>query len=232
MRRVAVYAGTRNIYRHMVAAVKSLLFHTRMDRVVFLIEDDAFPEPLPDVIECVNVRGQTFFPESGPNYASRWTYMSLMRLALPELLPDENRVLWLDVDTIVTEDIGELFEETLDSGRVMGAVREPEWSRPGRVYFNAGVLLMDLAALRGDLCEQLIRRVNSVKMDFPDQDAINAVCAGRIRALSAIWNSSEWTSKPMDARITHFAADREYTRQPIYKCYERKNWRDCHAGEN
>ena len=43
MRRVAVYMGTRNYYDMMVIAAKSLLSHTRMDRVWFLIEDDEFP---------------------------------------------------------------------------------------------------------------------------------------------------------------------------------------------
>ena len=84
MRRVAVYAGTRNIYNNMVVAARSLLWHTRMDRVVFLIEDDTFQEPLPSVIETMNVSGQEFFPQDGPNYQSRWTYMTLMRLVLPE----------------------------------------------------------------------------------------------------------------------------------------------------
>lgn len=50
MRKVVVYAGTRNVYHNMVVAAKSLLNHTQMDRVWFLIEDDEFPEELPDVI--------------------------------------------------------------------------------------------------------------------------------------------------------------------------------------
>ena len=91
---------------------------------------------------------------------------------------------------------------------------------------------MDLDALRGDLCERLIQRINSVPMDFKDQDAINDVCKGRIIDLPAIWNASEWTAKPLESKITHFAADREYTRQPLFKAYERKEWRDCHADEN
>lgn len=229
MRRVAVYAGTRNIYHNMAVAARSLLWHTRMDRVIFLIEDDVFPEPLPDVIETMNVSGQQFYPHDGPNFASRWTYMTLMRLALPELLPEERRALWLDVDTIVTENIGDLFDTDL-GGCPVGAVREPEWSRPGRVYYNAGVLLMDLDALRGGLCERLIHRVNSVPMDFKDQDAINEVCKGMIYDLPAIWNASDWTAKPIDPKITHFAADRDYTQHPLFKTYERKNWRENDAG--
>ena len=230
MRRVAVYAGTRNVYHNMAVAARSLLWHTRMDRVIFMIEDDVFPEYLPGVIETWNVRGQTFFHPNGPNFNSHWTYMTLMRLALPELLPEEHRALWLDVDTIVNDDIGALFDLDL-GGCPVAAAREPEWSRPGRVYYNAGVLLMDLDALRGDLCRALIRQVNTVPMDFKDQDAINEVCKGRICTLSPIWNASDWTAKPIDPKITHFAADREYTRQPLFKTYERKNWRDDHACE-
>lgn len=220
MRRVAVYAGTRNIYNNMVVAARSLLWHTRMDRVVFLIEDDIFPEPLPSVIETINVSGQEFFPPDGPNYKSRWTYMTLMRLVLPELIPDERRVLWLDVDTIVTDDISDLFE--VDLGECcIGAVREPPWSRPGRVYYNAGVLLIDLDAMRGDVCRRLIQRINTVRMDFKDQDAINVVLKGQIHDMPAIWNASKWTSEPENSKITHFAADRNYTRQPLFIEYEK-----------
>ena len=61
MRRVAVYMGTRNYYPLMVSAAKSLLANTRMDRVWFLIEDDEFPEELPDVIRCKNISGQTLY---------------------------------------------------------------------------------------------------------------------------------------------------------------------------
>lgn len=220
MRRVAVYAGTRNIYNNMVVAARSLLWHTRMDRVVFLIEDDTFPEPLPSVIETMNVSGQEFFPQDGPNYKSRWTYMTLMRLVLPELIPDERMVLWLDVDTIVTDDISDLFEVDL-GGCCIGAVREPPWSRPGRVYYNAGVLLMDLDAMRGDMCRRLIQRINTVRMDFKDQDAINDVLKGQIHDMPAIWNASKWTAEPENSKITHFAADRNYTRQPLFIEYEK-----------
>ena len=46
MKRVAVYAGTRNVYGQMVSAATSRVKNTRMDRVFFLIEDDALPEEI------------------------------------------------------------------------------------------------------------------------------------------------------------------------------------------
>ena len=59
------------------------------------------PEPLPDVIRCINVSGQQWFDPKNVNCRKRWSYMSLMRLALTQLLPEEHLVLWLDIDTIV-----------------------------------------------------------------------------------------------------------------------------------
>ena len=128
MRRVAVYAGTRNIYHNMTTAVKSLLQTTRMDRVYFLIEDEEFPEELPPVIQCISMRVQKWLPCDGPNYTNAWTYMTLIRLALPEILPDETRCVWLDVDTIALDDLGGLFDMDLQ-GKCLAMAEEPIRSR-------------------------------------------------------------------------------------------------------
>ena len=53
--RAAVYNGTRNLYENMLAAAKSLLVHSNVEKIYFLIEDDIFPYDLPPEIECINV---------------------------------------------------------------------------------------------------------------------------------------------------------------------------------
>ena len=65
MERVAVYAGTRNLYEVMKTAVNSLLANTRMDRVYLLIEDDHFPYQMPDNVKAFNISNQKFFPADG-----------------------------------------------------------------------------------------------------------------------------------------------------------------------
>ena len=223
MRSVAVYSGTRNIYHNMTVAAKSLLYHTHMDRVWFLIEDDEFPEELPDVIRTKNMRGQTWFPD-GPNTRKRWSYMSMLRLALPEILPEEDRVLWLDVDTICNRDVTELIRTDLD-GCYVGMAEEPIRSRRPFRYYNAGVMPMDLEKLRDGTYLELIRYVNSREMDFPDQDVLNLLCQTKIREISPYWNSNKWIVEVSDPGITHFAADRAYERQPLWQEYDRKEWR-------
>ena len=161
MRRVAVYMGTRNYYGQMVIAAKSLLCHTRMDRVWFLIEDDEFPEPLPDVIRCKNVSGQTWFTPDGPNYGAHWTYTCLLPLAYPEIFPEEDRVLRLDDDTIVKKDIGPLLDMDLHDNYT-AMVEEPVRGKFPFRYFNAGVTLMNLEKFRETgIYRKMIRMLNT-----------------------------------------------------------------------
>ena len=224
MRRVAVYAGTRNIYQHMITAAKSLTSTTRMDRVVFLIEDAVFPHTLPEIVDVIDVSGQKWFSENGPNYHSRWSYMSMMRLALHELLPDEKLVLWMDVDTIVNKDIGDLFDTDME-GCYVAAAEEPIRSKDPFVYFNSGVMLMDLEKLRDGMAEEMIRVINTRRMRFPDQDVVNLLCQTKIKKISPYYNSNRWIVEVDNPAVTHYAADKEYWTRESWKRYERNEWR-------
>lgn len=39
----------------MLTAAKSLLIHSNVDKIYFLIEDDIFPYDTPVEIECINI---------------------------------------------------------------------------------------------------------------------------------------------------------------------------------
>jgi len=226
MRRVVVYAGTRAVYRNMVIAAKSLLAHTKIHRVYFLIEDDEFQEYLPSVIECINVSGQTWFDPAGPNYSSPWTYMSLMRLAIPELFPNERRALWLDTDTIVEKDIGELFDVDLGDNYV-AMVEEPVRSKYPFIYHNSGVVLMDLEKLRDvGVYRKWIRLVNAVQYTAPDQDMINIFCQGEILTLPPEWNDAgHITQSTDDPYIRHYGGSLKWVEPEIFGLYEKSKWR-------
>jgi lipopolysaccharide biosynthesis glycosyltransferase len=91
------------------------------------------------------------------------------RILLPELLPELDRVLYLDSDLIVTDSLDPLLHLDL-SGNLVGAVTNlpitMEWMTrrcaalglPGvDDYFNAGVLVMNLGQLRsGDWTDRVI----------------------------------------------------------------------------
>ena len=147
MRRVAAYCGTRNLYEDMLTAAKSLIMNSSIDKIYFIIEDDKFPYLLPDCIECINISNQTYFRPDGPNFKSIFTYMALIRAALTKVLPDEDLVLSLDVDTIIDENIDELWEIDMEK-YYMAAVREPKRSTGSFLYTNFGVCLVNLKKLR------------------------------------------------------------------------------------
>ena len=104
--RTAVYTGTRNLYPYMISAAKSLLIHSNVEQIYFLIEDDVFPYDLPPKTHTINVSNQQYFKKDGPNFKSEFTYMALIRVALTKIL-QEDIVLSLDVDTIVNENISD-----------------------------------------------------------------------------------------------------------------------------
>lgn len=115
-----------------------------------------------------------------------------LRFLLERVIPDSaDRVLYLDADTFVVDELSELL--TLDlRGRSLAAV--PNVMAPtdearlraldladADAFFNSGVLLFDLGALRSD---PLLPRTRPVLERFghdirwPDQDVLNIVYAG------------------------------------------------------
>ena len=218
--RVAVYAGTRNLYPAMYTALKSLLINTEMDRVYLLIEDDVFPYPVPGNVAVANVSNQEFFSKGGPNYGNIWSYMAMMRCALSQMLPFEEKVLWLDCDTIVDEDIGELFAIDMDGFYYAGAM-EPQKSRDVFRYINSGVLLCNLDLLRNTKKDlEIISFLNTYQLHWADQEAINLLCQGRIRIIEPIFNQNGYTLPCIRPKIIHYAAVQDFKEQWAYKKYE------------
>lgn len=222
MKRIAVYAGTRNLYEAMRVSVTSLLKNTEMDSVFLLIEDDLFPYDMPEEVCAVNVSKQQFFPVDGANSKCRWTYMSMMRIACAKMFPNTDKMLWLDCDTIIDADISDLFSMNME-GYYFAGVKELKKSKGGFSYINTGVLLMNLDKIRRDgIDDKLIWLLNSKKMDLPDQDAINLIAQGKILFLPSEYNVCSFTEPPERIRIYHFAASERFDNDPIYKKYSGK----------
>lgn len=101
MKKAAVYAGTENLYRDMITASKSLRLNSSVDEIYFLIKHKVFPYKVPDFIHTIDVSRQRYFGINCPNIYPHWTVMTLMKAILTKLFPDYDRILILDVDTII-----------------------------------------------------------------------------------------------------------------------------------
>ena len=221
-RKVAVYTGTKNVYPQMYTSLKSLLMNTQMDRVYLLIEDDQFPYPVPENVYVANVSQQQFFHPGTANFGSPYSYMDLLRCALSFILKDEKVVLWLDIDTIITEDISDLFETDMTGFYYAGAI-EPGKCKGIFTYINTGVCLTNLELLRefGKEAEE-IAFLNNYKFAWPGQDVINLLCQGRIRQISSEYNANPFMIPCTRPKIIHYAAMKadDYKKDWAYRMYE------------
>lgn len=121
------------------------------------------------------------------------------RIFLPSLLPAVDRVLYLDADTLVIDDIEPLFDLPLDDAYVAAVpnVLEPAFAEHPRelglpdesTYFNSGVLLLNLDAMRAGNCTQRITSfAREQHLLWPDQDALNVVLGPKCVRLGPRWN--------------------------------------------
>ena len=232
----AVYSGTRNLYQDMVTAAKSLAANSSVDVIHFLIEDDVFPEELPDFIQCLNVSGQKFFHKGGPNMKTQFTYMAMLRVCYTKLLPNVDKVLQLDVDTVCVDDIDAIWDTKMGDTSVAMVEEVLGTYKPyGPLYYNAGVALFDLAKMRQNgLDEKLIKFLNTEKVNYVDQDAVCRL-AGRITHIDTRYNECFVTGYTDSPAIVHYAGERNWQtssrvpRREHLKRYRNMTWEEVIA---
>ena len=130
------------------------------------------------------------------------TYLSIAtyyRLKIGEILSDIKRVIYLDCDMVAKGDISEIWNFDLND-KILGAVEDPLSAKnmqrlgiePTYIYFNAGLLLIDLEKWRKEktqekLCAALKEHQN--KLRHQDQDLLNLVLCQDDCALPLRFNS-------------------------------------------
>ena len=146
------------------------------------------------------------------NFAqNRISTIAMSRIFLPELLPDIDRVIYLDSDILVTADLRELYDTELD-GKLLGMVLNISQGEYDNFYefphgyYNSGVIVMNLVKCRQHkFTEKLVDYLNNNrekfiysggsaeenrnKFRYPDQDLINIVMANEVKSLPYEWNN-------------------------------------------
>ena len=237
--RTAVYSGTRNLYPDMVTAAKSLTRNSNVEKIYFLIEDDTFPEKLPPHIETVNVSGQKWFPKTGANYRTSFTYMSLLRVCYTKLFPGLEKVLQLDVDTLAVDDVSALWDVDL-TGKWYAAVEEvlSTYKPYGPKYYNIGVAVFNLDQIRKEHADdQAINFLNTHQVPYIDQDAWSRFWRRGVD-LPTRYNESFVTGYTEEPAIIHFAGIKDWQHSPkaprreYLKKYREMTWEEALRGKN
>ena len=194
--------------------------HSNVEKIYFLIEDDQFPYELPEEIECINISNQEYFPSDGPNFNNVCTYMVLVRAAYTKIFPQLDRILSLDMDTVVNENISELWDLDL-TNYYIAAVEEQELSAQEGSYFNMGVAMLNLKKIREDKKDdEMIEALNTYWYRYKEQDCFNEFFRGRTLILPSDYNACIQASPPQHEKITHFAGHYKLDKFPHFNYYK------------
>lgn len=145
------------------------------------------------------------------------------RFFIQDIMPDYDKVVYLDSDLTVLADVAELYDTPMGNN-LLAAVRdadsagafngdctdyrlyqlnEMKLEKPFD-YFNAGVLIISISEMRKCFeVDEVVKFAASKKWHFLDQDVLNMLCEGRVTFLDMAWNvMMDWkigTMSRMDA---------------------------------
>ena len=127
--------------------------------------------------------------------------MSYFRILLSKILTKLEKVLYLDSDLLIFKDVAEIFKINLKENEFLAAsqifhpnyqkVLSKQFNKNLSLCFNAGVLLMNLQAMRkNNLTKELMNfsRLNANKLLAADQDVFNIVMNSKVKKLDPTWN--------------------------------------------
>lgn len=161
-------------------------------------------------VEFLNVSEKTQNLQSY-NDTTHLSVETTYRLLIPDILPEYDKVLYLDCDIAVLADVAELYQfdiknKVLGVGQLSGEV---EWivnsSKNLQVevsdVFNAGILLINTKSFfEQGIKEQCLALLGedwkrkTPRFLFQDQDALTVVCQGKVERFPEEWNF-EWHKK-------------------------------------
>ena len=136
--------------------------------------------------------------------------ISLQKLFIADYLTEQNKVLYMDADTLVLKDLSKVYNTPLKDVYV-AAVKDglmyqhPEHItelnlRNNKFYFNSGVMLLNLNKIRQDkIINAATIYFNTHQEVFGDQDVLNVVFKGKVQPLSYRYNCNSVFFEEKDA---------------------------------
>ena len=190
-------------------------------------------------VECVNVAW--LLEQKHANLVTRahFSKETYYRFLIPEIFPFYKRVVYLDSDLILNEDIAKIIPKTLDFYYI-AAVRNyvgqktkirlmKDFNIAAEDYINAGVVVINVELWNkekvAEKCFDFLNNVDPAQLVYLDQDVLNVVCNKKILYLDEAWNfywnmlhgDSEYVKQCSvisnrlfcDYKILHFASDKK-----------------------
>ena len=120
------------------------------------------------------------------------TSTSCLKFDLPNLIPNQDKVLYLDSDVIIQKDLSDLVETNIND-YYAGAVKDIvliDNDLNIKNYFNSGVMLLNLKLMReNDASTSLMNiRRSAANLTYVDQDCFNILFDKKVKLLPLIYN--------------------------------------------
>ena len=215
--------------------MQSIIEHTDAEIVFHILHDDTLSDLNSKKLRSVAERGgdkiQFHFFDSSifgdlNDTIGRYTIGTMFRIMLPEVLPNLERIIYLDADLFVNRDIRELWNIDISKFCLAAVPDSPtvrNCATPYPVaytqverqqYFNAGVLYFNLTNMRkkGNTRELILTYLQeNPKASLFDQDALNAIYTNDSLLLDASWNYfidevRRVKNTGLEKKIYHYAA--------------------------
>ena len=211
---IFVLASDNNFVQHCVVTIVSIFRNNKKSDICFYI----LTEGLTDENEAILIKvvsenaGKLFItnvdkdilkdvPMPDDKQLSHISIATYYRLFISKLLPKNiDKVIYLDCDIIVRQSLNELWEYNIENSAIAAVYQIVDWniSAIKRLkypveygYFNAGVLLINLAYWREHQIPDLLLSFvhnNKELIVFHDQDVLNGVLYDKCLKLPCKWN--------------------------------------------
>lgn len=223
--KIAVYPASRLYYEKVTHSIKSLMVNSDVDKIFLTIEDDVYPDYLPECVQTINANAFKQYFNGSPNIdRTPYVYLCLARIIYAGVFREYGRVLSLDADTIICNDIGaEPWEMDLEGCHFAGTPEPRISGERGKPYANAGVMILDVDRIHKDgLDIKMLKAINSEPFLWLEQDCINKYC--KLKVLGAEWNSCQFTARVENPKIRHYAFEQGWDTTGLVSAYKIMTW--------
>ena len=159
------------------------------------------------IVDDEKINALPLSKDKGLNHISKATYYRLM---ISDLLPDIDKVIYLDCDIVVSGSLNELWDTDISNYAIAAVLQIGHGFEAERLgypmsygYFNAGVNMLNLKFFRENAIKEALFKYAEENLDkllYNDQDILNAVLYDKCFHLLPMWNM---TSMAYDPYLRH-----------------------------
>ncbi len=251
---VAMASDNNYVYPTIVSITSILENANKNTKInVYLLHPEDFKNENKEKISTLQTKYKNFkieFINMGNKFKDAKTderipTASYYRLLLSSLLPDVNKIIWLDGDTITLKDLSEMYKLDMSDYYYRGFL---DWSPDTVKNFNvendhyicAGVMLINLDKLHRDNMEEKFYNFineNNDKLIQHDQTVINVVCYENIGILPPQYGTFNISDELVSPYVNQLKAKDKYTLEEVLNARENpevlhfvwKPWKDVNV---